>query len=98
EIVIDLIQAKTGDMCINCGNPLSVVSAIIMAEHEKDGAMFHPHVENILLALAETHHDDKGLTLPHPATPFDVYLMHLSGKEMDTRAKAEEIYSALQNA
>jgi len=56
------------------------------------------HFENILLALAETHHNDKGLTLPHPAAPFDVYLMHISGKEVDTRAKAEEIYSALQNA
>ncbi|MFN8427141.1 MAG: hypothetical protein U0X87_12915 [Anaerolineales bacterium] len=52
--------------------------------------------ENILLALAETHHDDKGLTLPHPAAPFDVYLMHISGKESDTRAKAEEIYNELQ--
>jgi prolyl-tRNA synthetase len=40
---------------------------------------------NILLALAETHHDEKGLTIPHPAAPFDVYLMHVPGKEMDTR-------------
>ena len=27
EIVADLIQAKAGDACINCGNPLSVLSA-----------------------------------------------------------------------
>jgi prolyl-tRNA synthetase len=52
--------------------------------------------QNILLALAETHHDAKGLTLPHPAAPFDVYLMHISGKEIDTRARAEEIYNMLQ--
>lgn len=52
----------------------------------------------MLLALAETHHDDKGLTLPHPTAPFDVYLMHLPGRELDTRAKAEEIYAELQNA
>jgi prolyl-tRNA synthetase len=51
-----------------------------------------------LLALAETHHDEKGLTVPHPAAPFDVYLMHVPSKEMDTRAKAEEIYIALQGA
>jgi len=53
--------------------------------------------ENILLALAETHRDSKGLTLPHPAAPFDAYLMHLPGKEMDTRAKAEEIYSTMKS-
>ncbi|HNQ95910.1 MAG TPA: His/Gly/Thr/Pro-type tRNA ligase C-terminal domain-containing protein, partial [Anaerolineales bacterium] len=38
------------------------------------------------------------LTLPHPAAPFDVYLMHVPGKELDTRAKAEEIYNSLQDA
>lgn len=96
EIVADLIQAKAGDACIHCGNPLSVLSAIVLVD--KKGETFQPHVENILLALAESHHDDKGLTLPHPAAPFDVYLMHLPGKELDTRAKAEELYSTLQNA
>jgi len=98
EIVADFIQANEGDACINCGNPLSVASAIVLAENETDNRKGHPYVENILLALAETHHDDKGLTLPHPAAPFDVYLMHLPGKELDTRAKAEELYNALHNA
>ena len=51
-----------------------------------------------MLALAETHHDGKGLTLPTSASPFDVYLMHVPGKTMDTKAKAEEIYNALQNS
>lgn len=88
EIVADLVQAQGGDACVNCGNPLSVLSAI----------QLNDKFENILLALAETHHDEKGLTLPHPAAPFDVYLMHISGKELDTRAKAKEIYSALQDA
>jgi prolyl-tRNA synthetase len=54
--------------------------------------------QNLLLALAETHHDDKGLMLPHPAAPFDAYLMHVPGKELDTRAQAEELYSSLQRA
>lgn len=88
EIVVDLVQAQDGDACVTCGNPLSVLRAIQMNDH----------FENLLLALAETHHDDKGLTLPHPAAPFDVYLMHISGKELDTRAKADEIYNALQDA
>jgi prolyl-tRNA synthetase len=95
EIVADLIQAKAGDACVNCGNPLSVVSAIVLAD--KTGESFKPHVENILLALAETHHDDKGLMLPHPAAPFNVYLMHVPGKELDTRAKAEELYRVFQD-
>ena len=92
EIVQDLVQAKAGDACKNCGHPLSVLPAIILATRSEY------HFENILLALAETHHDDKGLTLPRPAAPFDMYLMHLSGKEMDTRAKAEDVYNTMQSA
>jgi prolyl-tRNA synthetase len=92
EVIADLVQAKAGDACKNCSTPLSVLSANPLATHK--GYDF----QNILLALAETHHDAKGLTLPHPAAPFDVYLMHLPGKEMDTRAKAEEIYQDLKNA
>ena len=92
EIIADLIQAKAGDTCSNCGNSLSVISVINFATRKKF------NFENILLALAETHHDDKGLTFPHPAAPFDVYLMHIPGREMDTRANAEEIYHRLQSA
>jgi len=92
EIVADLVQARAGDACINCGNPLSALSSLHLAAGKEY------HFENILLALAETHHDTKGLTLPHSAAPFDVYLMQVPGKEMDTRAKAEEIYNTLQTA
>jgi len=86
QIVADLAQAKEGDTCVQCGNPLSVLSVITLDSPE-----------NILLALAETHHDEKGLTLPRPAAPFDVYLIHIPGKELDTRSKAEEIYNKLQD-
>jgi prolyl-tRNA synthetase len=92
EIVGDLVQMRDGDACKNCGQPLSILSAIELAIRSE--YMF----ENILLALAETHHDVKGLTLPHPAAPFDIYLMHAPGKELDTRAKADEIYNSLQQA
>src|SRR5688572_17097913 len=92
EIVADLVQAKVGDNCSICGNPLSVLSAITLASGKEY------NFENLLLALAETNHDAKGLTLPHPAAPFDVYLMQIPGKELDTRAKAEEIYNTLQSA
>ena len=89
EIIADLVEAKAGDPCQTCGNSLSVSSVISLATRREF------HFENILLALAETHHDDKGLTFPKSAVPFDVYLMHIAGKELDTRAKAEEIYNSL---
>ncbi len=92
EIIADLVQAKSGDPCEQCGNSLTSISAIGLAARSEF------NFENILLALAETHHDDKGLTFPKSAAPFDVYLMHIAGKEIDTRAKAEEIYDQLQSA
>jgi len=91
EMVVDLVQAKAGDLCINCDNPLAVSPALILAT--RSGYDF----ENMLLALAETHHDAKGLTLPHPDAPFDVYLMQVPGKELDTLAKADEIYTRFRN-
>jgi prolyl-tRNA synthetase len=92
EIVADLVQAMAGSPCPNCGSPLSILSTMVLATRNAyDFA-------NILLALAETHHDNKGLTFPFPTAPFDVYLMHVPGKEMDTRARAEELHNSLQNA
>ena len=92
DIIADVVQANAGDACINCDNPLSVISAMSLAT--RNGFDF----ANIMLALADEHHDPKGLTLPHPAAPFDVYLIHVPGKELDTRAKAEEIHNTLQSA
>ena len=92
EIVEDLVLAKEGDPCFMCEEKLSTQRAEILASNNEF------HFDNILLALAETHHDDKGLTLPKSAVPFDVYLMQITGKQLDTRAKAEEIYNNLQAA
>jgi prolyl-tRNA synthetase len=88
EIVADVVQANEGIACAECGNPLLVLSAIDLTNNP----------QNILLALAETHHDENGVTFPHPVSPFDVSLMHIPGKELDTRAKAEDIYNELRNA
>jgi prolyl-tRNA synthetase len=92
EIITDLVQAKSGDPCDQCGNLLSAISTISLATRSEF------NFENILLALAETHHDDKGLTFPKSSAPFDIYLMHIAGKEIDMHAKAEEIYDQLQSA
>jgi prolyl-tRNA synthetase len=90
--VADLTQAKAGDTCINCGKPLSTFTTLHLATRSTFD------FENVLLALAETYHDDKGLTFPKSAAAFDVYLMHIPGKQLDTRAKAEGIYNSLQAA
>jgi prolyl-tRNA synthetase len=90
--VADLTLAKQNDDCIKCGEGLSEISALALASHSEF------RFENILLVLAETFHDDKGLTLPKSIAPFDIYLMQVPGKEMDTLAKAEEIYKTLQHA
>jgi len=92
EIVTDLALANAGHTCAMCGITLEEVNTILLKD--RNGFDF----ENILLALAESHHDDKGLALPKSAAPFEVYLMHVPGKTMDTKAKAEEIYNELQNA
>jgi len=92
EIIAELIQAKAGDACVQCGNPIEVHLAILLATRSE----IKP--ENILLALAESHHDEKGLAIPHPVAPFDVYLMHVPGKELDTRSKTEEVYNSLSTA
>jgi len=91
-LVADLTQVQENDPCINCGNPLSVFSVDPLASRGEY------EFQNILLALAEIHHDTKGLTLPHPFAPFDVYLMQIPGKELDTRLKAEQIYQSLPDS
>lgn len=92
ELIADLTLANQNDPCVKCGESLLELAALsLAARHEF-------HFENILLALAETHHDERGLTLPKSSAPFDIHLMHVPGKEMDTRTKAEELYNALKGA
>jgi prolyl-tRNA synthetase len=92
EVEADVVMANAGSACPNCGTALAADQVEVLKD--ETGFTF----ENILKALAEVHHDDKGLTLPASAAPFDVYLMQLPGKEIDTQAKAEEIYMTLQSA
>lgn len=92
KIVADLALAKAGDACANCGNTLSTQNAIALKTNNEF------HFENILLALAQSYHDEKGLTFPKSISPFDIYLMHVPGKTINTKEKAEDIYNQLQNA
>ena len=68
------------------------LAAYVLAD--KDGFNFR----NILLALADKYHDERGLCLPSAAAPFDVHLIHLASKEMDTAGPAEELYRHLEAA
>jgi prolyl-tRNA synthetase len=92
DLVADLVLAAGGDSCTNCGAPLEASKAWVLAS----GGKFD--FEKIIFALAEYHHDEKGLTLPASAAPFDVYLMHVPGKTMDTKAPAEKLYDELTAA
>lgn len=92
EVTTDVVLASAGNPCPNCETALVADEGELLA----DGTGFH--FEKILAVLAEVHHDDKGLTLPPAAAPFDIYLMQLQGKEIDTSSKAEELYTSLQGA
>ncbi len=92
EIVADLALANEGDPCPSCAHPMRLLDAILLADRQ--GFRF----DAILLALAEVYHDENGLTLPRGLAPFDAYLMHVPARELDTRAAAEELYRALQEA
>ena len=92
EIVADAVMAAAGAACPTCNGRLISVQAELLGD--RSGHRF----EAILAALAEVHHDDRGLSLPPAAAPFDVYLMHLPGKELDTGEAAGELHDSLQQA
>jgi prolyl-tRNA synthetase len=51
----------------------------------------------MLQALAEFHHDENGLIFPVAAAPFDIYLIVIPGKELDTISVVDKMYENLQN-
>ncbi|MDW8279422.1 MAG: YbaK/EbsC family protein [Anaerolineales bacterium] len=92
HLVADLILAAPGAPCPECAAPLAFAKAWQMTSgKEYDWA-------HLLLALAETYHDEQGLTLPPAAAPFQVYLMHVPGKNLDTLSAAKELYRVLVNS
>jgi prolyl-tRNA synthetase len=48
--------------------------------------------------MAEQNHDDRGLQFPVGGSAFDVYLMHLPSKEIDTKGAAAELHRELEAA
>jgi prolyl-tRNA synthetase len=52
----------------------------------------------LLACVAEEHNDKYGLVLPISVAPYQVYLIYLPGKKMDTQGIAEKLYQDLQAA
>ena len=96
EVIADVVEANASDTCPNCDGKLELIKADLIAEARGGKLIIHP-VE-MLQALAETHHDENGLTFPVAAAPFDVYLMVIPGKKLDTLSVAGDLYENLQNA
>jgi prolyl-tRNA synthetase len=95
EIVADVVEASAGDTCPNCDGKLELFKADLIAE-EQDGILkLYP--TEMLQALAEFHHDQNGLTFPITAAPFEIYLIVIPGKELDTISAANAMYEKLQS-
>lgn len=90
--VVDLIWAEAGDRCL-CGN--GVLEALETLPVVLDGVLLEA---NVLRALAEVHHDEHGLRWPPVAAPFDIYLLHVPGKELDTASAARSLAQELEAA
>ena len=92
DLVADVCLANPSDECPACGTPLQLRAAAPVFSNGQ------PLFDGLLLALAETQHDEKGLTLPASASPFEIYLMNVPGKTLDTASAAETLYSRLTEA
>ncbi len=88
----DLVLAGPDDRCAVCDTPLSFTNCVLLATRKSFD------LPAVLHALAETHHDAQGLTFPPPFAPFQVYLMHVPSKHIDTRSAADDLYRHLQQS
>ena len=48
-------------------------------------------------AVAESHHDDYGLIFPPAITPYDIHLVWLPSKNVNTQTDADDLYLNLTN-
>ena len=89
DLVADVTLTNAQDECPACASPLQARAAASI--FTGDAFLF----DRILWVLAEIHHDQKGLILPSSAAPFEVYLMNVPGKTLDTASAAESLYIQL---
>ena len=96
EIVADLVEANEGDTCPNCEGKLKSFKTDLIAEIKDEEITLYP--TELLLALAESHHDENGLKIPLAAAPYDIHLMVIPGRKMDTLSIGSNLYEKLQKA
>lgn len=92
DLIADVVLPRDGDACLECDSALELRTAEMLSANAEI------HFDKLLLPLAEVHHDEKGLTLPASIAPFDVYLMNVPGKLLDTALEAENLYTRLAEA
>lgn len=56
------------------------------------------HLGSMLSAIIDVHHDDKGLLWPASIAPYEIHLVVLPGREMDTLPVADKLYNDMQEA
>ena len=61
------------------------------------GASWTLDLGRIFAAVAESHHDDYGLILPPAIAPYDIHLVWLPSKNVDTKTEADDLYINLTN-
>jgi prolyl-tRNA synthetase len=98
----NLLESLNAELLVSSEKLYRVNSGSFTDEHGQSAPVLHTRIRidlaNLLIASAETHHDGKGLTLPASITPFEVYLVVLPGKSLDTLASADALYEELQTA
>ncbi|MDD4531733.1 MAG: His/Gly/Thr/Pro-type tRNA ligase C-terminal domain-containing protein [Candidatus Pacebacteria bacterium] len=55
-------------------------------------------ISRLMGAIVEVFNDDKGIIWPASVAPFSVHLVSLDGGDSEIKARADEIYSILQNS
>jgi prolyl-tRNA synthetase len=59
---------------------------------------YRVHVDRLLAAIAEAHHDEHGILWPAPIAPYEVHLMTLGKATPEVTAAAERLYADLTGA
>jgi prolyl-tRNA synthetase len=92
ELVADIRLAQEGEPCIHCGTPLLTRNGSrVQSGDEVDKAA-------VLIALAESSSHQEGLLWPRPVSPFDVELIELPARDVDTHTAAERAHASLEQA
>jgi prolyl-tRNA synthetase len=59
---------------------------------------YRVHVDRLMAALAEAHHDEHGILWPAPIAPYEVHLMTLGKATPEVTAAADRLYADLTGA